>query len=64
MFAVVATSFDARVLLVCLAALSVVFVIYLTQNEKQKARAKEVQRLLSEEITSLKAQIANLKRKR
>jgi hypothetical protein len=38
--------------------------ILLAFSEKQKARTKEVQKLLSAEIASLKAQIANLKRKR
>jgi hypothetical protein len=38
--------------------------ICLALSEKQKARTKEVQKLLTAEIASLKAQIANLKRKR
>ena len=60
----VASPWLTKFLIGCLLVLVLILLILLTFSEKQKARTKEVQKLLSAEIASLKAQIANLKRKR
>lgn len=60
----VATPWATNFLIGCLVVLVIMLLICLALSEKQKARTKEVQKLLTAEIASLKAQIANLKRKR
>ena len=57
----VASPWVTKFLIGCLLVLVLILLAF---SEKQKARTKEVQKLLSAEIASLKAQIANLKRKR
>lgn len=58
------TPWATEFLIGCLPVLVIMLLIVLALSEKQKARTKEMQKLLNAEIASLKAQIANLKRKR